>query len=214
MTDSCLPGPAGYPTDCELTQALRERARSWDNPALPRSSAWQTALVKARPVELLLLDVDGVLTDGTITYTHDGGENKRFHTQDGFGLRLLREQGLHLGLITARTSAAVTRRAADLGIRHVVQGRGDKAAALEEILAATGLRPFQVAAMGDDWLDVPMLRRVGFSAAPANAVAEVRLGVDYVTEHSGGAGAVRELCDLLLEARGFRPALLKRYLGQ
>ncbi|OQX15921.1 MAG: hypothetical protein BWK76_12370 [Desulfobulbaceae bacterium A2] len=179
---------------------------------MSRSPAWQAALVKARSVELLLLDVDGVLTDGTLTYTHDGGENKRFHTQDGFGLRMLREQGVRLGLITARNSAAVARRAADLGIQHVVQGRGDKAVVLEEILAATGLRPFQTAAMGDDWLDVPLLRRVGFSAAPANAVIEVRLGVDYVTEHSGGAGAVRELCDLLLEARGLRPALLQRYL--
>jgi 3-deoxy-D-manno-octulosonate 8-phosphate phosphatase (KDO 8-P phosphatase) len=212
MTDACAPGWAGYPSDCEVAQGLRERARAWESLEVPRSPAWQASLAKARSVELLLLDVDGVLTDGTLTYTHDGGENKRFHTQDGFGLRMLREQGILLGLITARTSVAVTRRAADLGIQHVVQGRGDKAAVLEEILAATGLRPFQTAAMGDDWLDVPLLRRVGFSAAPANAVAEVRLGVDYVTERSGGAGAVRELCDLLLEARGLRPALLQRYL--
>jgi 3-deoxy-D-manno-octulosonate 8-phosphate phosphatase (KDO 8-P phosphatase) len=165
-------------------------------------------------VELLLMDVDGVLTDGALVYTVDGGENKRFHTQDGFGLRLLREAGIATGLITARESAVVTRRARELAITHLHQGRADKAAVLLEIMAKSGLEAGRIAYMGDDWLDLPVLSRVGLSLAPANAVAEVRQRVDYVTRRNGGSGAVREACDLILEARGFLPDLLKKFGGQ
>ncbi len=210
---SCgLPGAGNgsYPSDCELTAALRERARERGRP-LARSDAWKRALPRAKQVRLLLLDVDGVLTDGTIVYTGDSGESKGFNTRDGFGLRLLQGGGVEVGLITARTSEAVRRRAADLGLTHVYQGRGDKLAVYEEILAASGLRPLQTAYMGDDWMDLPLLGRVGLALAPADAVAEVRQRVHYVTEQGGGHGAVREACDLLLEARGGLAPALARY---
>lgn len=177
-----------------------ERAMERNQP-VERSKAWKSTLMRAKKVQLLLLDVDGVLTDGTIIYTHDGGESKGFNTQDGFGLRILQDAGIAVGLITARTSEAVTRRAADLGFAHLYQGRNDKGAVYKEILKKTGLSPEQTSYMGDDLLDLPLLLQVGCSFAPANAVAEVRQRVHYTTEHSGGHGAVREACELILEAR-------------
>lgn len=203
-------GDAVYPSDCELTGALLQKARQRTQP-VARSREWQAALPRARQVRLLLLDVDGVLTDGTILYTHDGGESKGFNTQDGFGLRILQEAGVAVGLISARTSEAVTRRAADLGLKYVYQGTGRKLKVFEEVLASSGLRADQAAYMGDDWLDLPLLARVGLAAAPANAVAEVRQRVHYVTERSGGHGAVRELCELLLEAREALTGLFRSY---
>ena len=203
--------PGGsYPTDCELTEALRERARRRSRP-VPRSAAWQEALPRARQVRLLLLDVDGVLTDGTITYGTDGIETKSFHTQDGLGLKLLQESGVAAGIITARASEAVLRRARELGFAHVVQGAADKRAAYEAILRETGLRPPQTAYMADDGMDLPLLNRVGLAAAPANAVAEVRQRVHYTTERTGGRGAVREVCDLLLEAQSNLERLFARF---
>lgn len=176
-----------------------------------RSEEWQAALPRAREVKLLLLDVDGVLTDGTITYTHDGGESKGFNTQDGFGLRILQDCGVDVGLITARTSEAVTRRAGDLGMKYVFQGAGRKMDVYERILAESGLRPMHTAYMGDDWLDLQLLGMVGFAAAPANAVAEVQQRAHYVAERSGGRGAVREVCELILEARGEYSDIFKKY---
>jgi 3-deoxy-D-manno-octulosonate 8-phosphate phosphatase (KDO 8-P phosphatase) len=204
-------GGSGYPSDCELTQALLERARKRNEP-LMRSDEWKAALPRAKEVKLLLLDVDGVLTDGTITYTHDGGESKGFNTQDGLGLRMLQDAGVDVGLITARTSEAVTRRAQDLRMRYVFQGAGHKSDVYERILAESGLAPVQTAYMGDDWLDLQLLGRVGFAAAPANAVAEVRQGVHYVTSQNGGRGAVREVCELILEARGDLAVILKKFI--
>lgn len=176
-----------------------------------RSDEWKSVLPRAKEVKLLLLDVDGVLTDGTITYTHDGGESKGFNTQDGFGLRILQDAGVEVGLITARTSEAVTRRAGDLKLKYVFQGAGKKNDVYEKILAESGLRPLQTAYMGDDWLDLQLLARVGFAAAPSNAVPEVRQNVHYVTTKSGGHGAVRELCDLILDARGELAQIFRRY---
>jgi 3-deoxy-D-manno-octulosonate 8-phosphate phosphatase (KDO 8-P phosphatase) len=206
---SCPVGPDGY-SDCNLTQALRERAMERNKP-VPRSEAWKSVLIRAKKVQLLLLDVDGVLTDGTIIYTHDGGESKAFNTQDGFGLRILQDAGIEVGLITARTSAAVSRRAADLGFAHLYQGRSDKGTVYSEILEKTGLDSQQTAYMGDDLMDLPLLTRAGCSFAPANAVAEVRQRVHYTTEKSGGCGAVREVCDLILEARGKLTAITAGY---
>lgn len=205
--------PGAYPSDCELTQAMRERAMERNKP-IQRDERWQAALPRAKEIRLLLLDVDGVLTDGTIVYTEDGGESKGFNTQDGFGLRILQDSGIDVGLITARTSDAVKRRAEDLGFAHVAQGRKDKRAVFEEILATTGLRPLQTAYMGDDWLDIPLLDRAGLSAAPANAVAEVRQRVHYLCMRSGGQGAVRELCELILEAKGQLSSLLATYTNR
>lgn len=200
----------GYPSDCELTQGLLARVREADRPVV-RSEEWRKALSRAAQVRLLLLDVDGVLTDGTIIYTPGGGESKGFNTQDGFGLRILQEAGVEVGLITARQSEAVTRRAEDLRLKYVFQGAGRKNEVYESILRQSGLRPPQTAYMGDDWLDLPLLARVGLATAPANAVSEVRQRVHYVTAASGGRGAVREVCELILEARGDLAVLLRKY---
>lgn len=199
--DGCGIAGGCYPTDCELTEALRNRAMA-RNLQVTRSEAWQAALPHARQIRLLLLDVDGVLTDGSITYISGGGEAKSFNTQDGLGIKLLQESGVAVGIITARTSEAVERRARDLQFAHVVQGKQDKLSAYETILKETGLRPPQTAYMGDDLMDLSLLNRVGFAAAPANAVIEIRQRVHYTTERSGGRGAVREVCDLILEAQG------------
>lgn len=198
--------------ECGLTQALRERAAEREKAAV-RSETWNTALSRAGRIELLLLDVDGVLTDGTVFYTHEGGETKGFNTQDGFGLRLLQEAGVTVGLITARNSEAVNRRAKDLKLKHVYTGCADKGMIYTEILVKTGLRPEQTAYMGDDWLDLPVITKVGCAFAPANAVPEVRQRADYVTERRGGQGAVREACELILEAKGLLAAILARYAG-
>ncbi|MBM9613112.1 HAD-IIIA family hydrolase [Desulfobulbus rhabdoformis] len=200
MSDCGIPG-GGYPTDCELTEALRNRSMNRNKPII-RSEAWKSVLVRAKQVELLLLDVDGVLTDGTLIYSSDGVESKCFNTQDGLGLRLLQDSGVKVGIITARTSPMVERRAKDLGLSYVFQGHSDKLGAYESILKETGLRPPQTAYMGDDLMDMPLLNRVGLAAAPANAVEEIRQRVHYTTEHSGGFGAVREICDLIIESQG------------
>ncbi len=202
MSDSSCPtGINGY-SDCNLTQALRDRAMEREKP-VTRSKEWLSVLPRARKVQLLLLDVDGVLTDGTLLYSAEGsGELKGFNTQDGLGLRLLQDNGIGVGLITARVSGAVALRAKDLGFAHVYTGRDDKFTAFTELLAKTGLLPEQTAYMGDDLLDLPVLLKTGCSFAPANGVAEVRQRVDYTTLSRGGHGAVREVCELLLEAQG------------
>jgi 3-deoxy-D-manno-octulosonate 8-phosphate phosphatase (KDO 8-P phosphatase) len=202
----------GEYSDCGLTQALRERAAERNQP-VSRSEAWQSALVKAKKVELLLLDVDGVLTDGTVFYTAEAGEIKGFNTQDGFGLRILQEAGLAVGLITARHSKAVSKRAKDLKLKYLYTGCSNKVAAYTEILTQTGLLPAQTAYMGDDWLDLPVMTKVGCAFAPANAVLEVRQQATYVTERGGGQGAVREACELILEAKGLLAALLAQYIS-
>ncbi len=166
---------------------------------------------RAKKVELLLLDVDGVLTDGTIIYGQGDVESKCFNTQDGFGLRILQDAGVAVGLITARTSEAVSRRARELGFAHLSTGNHDKVSAYQDILVNTGLSPVQTAYMGDDLLDLPVLLKVGCAFAPANGVAEVKQRVHYTTVQSGGHGAVREVCDLILEARGLLAGILAGY---
>ncbi|NLX17659.1 MAG: HAD hydrolase family protein [Desulfobulbus sp.] len=202
MSDQSCGTPGGeYPTDCELTEALRQRALSRQI-SIVRSDLWKAALPRARQVRLLLLDVDGVLTDGRITYISGHVEAKSFHTQDGLGIKLLQDSGVAVGIITARSSEAVERRARDLQLAHVFQGQRDKLTVYETILRETGLRPPQTAYMGDDLLDLPVLNRVGLAAAPADAVAEIQQRVHYVTTRGGGGGAVRELCDLIMESQG------------
>lgn len=212
--DSCPPTkPGQYPSDCEILEGYRTIARS--QPFKPvRSAAWLAALSKARPVKILLLDVDGVLTDGSLIYSHEGQESKAFNTQDGFGLRLLQEAGVELGVITARSSEAVAQRCANLKMRYVYQGAGNKVEAYKEILKQSGCKPFEIAYMGDDWLDLALLTRAGFAAAPANGVREVQEAAHYTTEHSGGHGAVREICDLILEAKGRYQELLQSYMSR
>ena len=212
--DFCIPTkPGHYPSDCEILEGYRTMAR--EQPAGPvRSASWQAALAKAKPVRILLLDVDGVLTDGSLIYSHEGQESKAFNTQDGFGLRLLQEAGVEIGVITARSSEAVARRCANLKMRYIYQGVGNKVEAYKEIVQKSGCKPFEIAYMGDDWLDLALLTRAGFSAAPANAVPEVREVAHYTTEQSGGHGAVREICNLILEAKGQYQELLQSYMSR
>jgi len=179
-----------------------------------RSQAWLTALPKAKEIKILLLDVDGVLTDGNLIYSHEGKESKSFNTQDGFGLRMLQDAGIEVGIITARSSEALERRAQDLKIFHLYQGSANKLVAYKEIVKKTGLKPFQIAYMGDDWLDLVLLKRVGLALAPANGVREVREIVHYTTENSGGGGAVREICDLILESKGKHKEILQEYMSR
>ena len=151
---------------------------------------------------MLLFDVDGVLTDGSIEVHDDGSESKSFFIRDGAALVWARREGLKIGLLSGRSSAATTRRAAELGIAIVVQGVTDKGAACSEILEAHGMADLDVAYMGDDLLDLPVLARAGLSAAPADAVDEVKARVHWVSVHAGGRGAVREFIELILKARG------------
>ena len=208
---SCGISGGQYPSDCEITEGLRQRAISRSGQD-ERGYAWRACLPRAKEIRLLLLDVDGVLTDGSIVYGDSGTELKAFNIKDGFGIRLLREAGVEVGIITARRSEAVERRAQDLKLAHVYQGVGNKIEAFAEILAAQKLIPQQVAYMGDDWLDLPLLSRVGLAATVADGVAEVKAVAHYVTRQAGGRGAVRELCELIIEAKGLRDELLARYL--
>jgi 3-deoxy-D-manno-octulosonate 8-phosphate phosphatase (KDO 8-P phosphatase) len=159
-------------------------------------------------VRAALFDVDGVLTDGRIYVGTDGEVVKAFSTLDGHGLKLLAQGGIVPVVISGRDSPALRRRLADLGLAHAACGVGDKLAAAEPLLAALGIGWDAVAAIGDDWPDLPLLRRAAFACAPANAHAEVRAIVHHVTRAAGGHGAAREFCDLLLCAAGRYASLL------
>lgn len=168
----------------------------------------------ARHIRLLLLDVDGVLTDGTIILHPDGSESKAFHIRDGAAIVWAQRAGLKIGLLSGRASEATSQRAAQLGIALVVQGVADKLAAYEGILRDAALADAQVGYMGDDLQDLAVLRRVGFSAAPADAPQEIRRHVDWVSEREGGRGAVRELIEHILQAQGTWPAAVEDYLAE
>ena len=159
-------------------------------------------LERAARIRLLALDVDGILTDGRLYYDNNGNEMKSFSVRDGLGMRLLAVQGIELALITARTSGIVKARAENLKIRHVYQGSTDKLAAFHDLLATTGMDPEQVCYAGDDWLDLPLLERVGLSVTAADGDPLVRERVHWVSSRPGGRGAVREICDLILAAQG------------
>jgi 3-deoxy-D-manno-octulosonate 8-phosphate phosphatase (KDO 8-P phosphatase) len=158
-------------------------------------------LERARRVRLLVLDVDGVLTDGRLHITADGEETKVFHVRDGSGIVAAQRAGIQVAIISGRASAAVTRRAAELGIQHVRQGIGDKGAALEQLLDELQLAPELLACVGDDTPDLPMLERASLAIVVADAHASVRAVAHWITTAAGGHGAVREVCDLLLHAQ-------------
>jgi 3-deoxy-D-manno-octulosonate 8-phosphate phosphatase (KDO 8-P phosphatase) len=156
---------------------------------------------RARRIRLLVLDVDGVLTDGRIYLPPTGDEIKVFDVRDGAGLVAVRRAGIEIAIVSGRSSASVTRRAEELGITRVQQGVHDKRAAFEALLAAVGVAAAQVACVGDDTVDLPMLERAGLAIAVADAHAELRNAAHWVTSQPGGRGAVREVCDLLLTVR-------------
>lgn len=170
-------------------------------------------LLRAQGMRLLLLDVDGVLTDGGLYYGEGGEVLKRFHTLDGHGLKLLARAGIQVGVISGRDSPALRQRLAALGIQHARLGTEDKLPAAQALLRQLAVDWAQTAVMGDDWPDLPLLRHAGFACAPANAHAEARVLAAHVTALTGGAGAVRELCDLLLAAGGHYRRLLEQHLG-
>ncbi|MBB3196918.1 KdsC family phosphatase [Roseateles terrae] len=159
-----------------------------------------------------IFDVDGVLTDGRIYISERGEDFKAFSTLDGHGLKLLAQGGILPIVVTGRDSPAVRRRVADLGLTHAVYGAKDKLAAAQPVLDQLGLAWDQVAVIGDDWPDLPLMVRAGFACAPAQAHAETRAAAHYVTQAAGGHGAAREFCDLLLMAAGQYARLLHGHL--
>jgi 3-deoxy-D-manno-octulosonate 8-phosphate phosphatase (KDO 8-P phosphatase) len=166
---------------------------------------------KLEGIKMLILDVDGVMTDGRIIMDGDGREMKNFYVRDGHGLVMLQRHGIRVAILTGRTSSVVDHRARDLKITEVYQGALNKKAVFARILEKNSLAPEQTAYLGDDIVDIPVLKRVGFSAAVADAVDEVKKHVDYVTVCRGGQGAVREICEMLLMAQGCWPEIAGRY---
>jgi len=165
-------------------------------------------------IDLLVLDVDGVLTDGRIRYADTGAESKVFHVHDGTAIKYWHRAGRHSALISGRASPILARRARELGVAHWREDAKDKAAALGDLLAALGAPPDTVAYMGDDLPDIPAMRLVGLSIAVANAVAEVRDFADAVTQHCGGDGAVREVVEAMLKTQGRWSRILARYFPE
>ncbi|MEW6218830.1 MAG: HAD hydrolase family protein [Thermodesulfobacteriota bacterium] len=186
-----------YPSDCDVTRGL-----------LAMGNRHQSALHRGRSIRLLALDVDGILTDGTLYYGPGGQEWKAFHVRDGLGIRLLLEAGLEVALITARQSEVVARRAADLGLTHVFQSARRKKETCQTLADRLGLAWSQIAFMGDDWLDLALLRQVGLAATVPEAPREVKEAAHFITTTGGGRGAVREVCHLLLEAQGLVAGIL------
>lgn len=169
---------------------------------------------RLQKIKLLILDVDGVMTDGRIIFDSNGIESKFFNVKDGHGIKMLQRGGIEVGIISGRESQVVTNRATELGINIVHQKSLDKLAPYTGILAKTGLVDEEVAFIGDDLIDIPVLKRVGFAAAPCDADAEVLPFVHYVTSKSGGWGAVREVSDMLLKAQGKWAELTDRYFAK
>lgn len=167
---------------------------------------------RAAQVRMMIFDVDGILTDGSLYFGPEGEIIKSFNVLDGHGIKLLQQSGVVTAIISARQSAIVTRRATDLGIVHVQQGIHDKRRAFEQLLEQTAIPMDACGFVGDDVIDLPILTRVGFAASVPNGHPEVRQRVDYVTQASGGRGAVREICDFILRAQGNYEAALAPYL--
>ena len=172
----------------------------------------QPLLERAKKIKLLLLDVDGVLTGGEIILTSSGEELKIFSVLDGMGIKLLQKAGVEVAILSSRKSKVVELRAKELGIEKVVQGELEKFKAFQLILKEKSLSPEEVAYVGDDWVDIPVLKRVGLAIAVANAWDPVKEYVHYVTKTPGGKGAVREVADLILKAKGLWEKALYSYL--
>ena len=168
-------------------------------------------LEKAKGVRLLVLDVDGVLTDGAIVYDHNGNQIQGFFVRDGLGIKLLMEAGVKVAIISARSSKALSKRSRELGIDMVYQGEKDKVSCLKSIMTSLSLSKEQVCGIGDDLVDLPFLGKCGLSVTVNDAPSEVKEQVDFVTENPGGRGAVREVCELILKAKGIWQEILSRF---
>lgn len=169
-------------------------------------------LAKAKNIRLLVLDVDGVLSDGKLYFSNSGEEIKAFHSLDGHGIKMLQKAGVEVAIITGRTSHIVAKRSESLGIKHLIQGREDKLNALDELLAKTPLEYSQVAHMGDDYPDLPLIRRVGLGLSTNNAHYIVKQQSHWCSRRNGGEGAVREACDMLMHAQNSFDHALQDYL--
>lgn len=172
----------------------------------------ETLVEKAKRLKLLILDVDGVLTDGKLFFDNQGNEYKSFHARDGHGIKLLRQTGVEVAVISGRKSASVALRMKNLGIEHVYQGHEHKVAAFNEIIEKLAITPEQAAHVGDDVLDLPVMIRVGLAIAVNDANFAVKQRADWVTTLPGGQGAVREVCDFIMQAQGTFDSMLSTYL--
>jgi 3-deoxy-D-manno-octulosonate 8-phosphate phosphatase (KDO 8-P phosphatase) len=172
------------------------------------------ATYRAAKVRLMIFDVDGILTDGSLHYGPQGELFKTFNVLDGHGIKLLQQAGVAAAIISARQSDIVTRRASDLGVKHVFQGAHDKRVAFRQLLEQTATPADACGFVGDDVIDLPILLQVGFAASVPNGHPEVRCRVHYVTQAAGGRGAARELCDFILRAQGHYEAAIAPYLGE
>jgi 3-deoxy-D-manno-octulosonate 8-phosphate phosphatase (KDO 8-P phosphatase) len=171
----------------------------------------KTLVARIRAVRLLVLDVDGVLTDGKIIMNDQGDESKHFDVRDGHGLKMLMRYGIGVALVTGRRSSVVEHRAKDLGILEVYQGIWDKAGILDQLLQKMNLHPEQVAYVGDDLVDIPIMRRVGFAVAVRDAAEDIKKIARYVTKKKGGRGAVREVCEIILKAQDHWQDVVGKY---
>ena len=194
-----------------LERAKRTALERAKRTALERAK--RTALERAKRVRLMLFDVDGVLTDGKLWYGPAGEALKAFHVLDGHGIKLLMQTGIAVGLLSGRNSPAVAVRAGELGIPHVLQEIDDKRAAFEALAAKLGIAADETGFMGDEVVDLPVLRRCGFACAPAQAHERVRAVAHYVTRAAAGGGAAREACEFVLRAQGRLEAAFARYLA-
>ncbi len=163
-------------------------------------------------IRLVLLDVDGVLTDGRLLIGEDGTEYKAFNIRDGHGIKMLQQTGIEVSIITGRTSGAVKHRAADLNVKHLYQGREDKRSVLKELLTELALQPAQAAFVGDDVVDLPAMLQIGLAVAVNDAHELVKEHAHWVTPSDGGHGAVREVCEMLMRAQGTYATAMQRYL--
>ena len=166
---------------------------------------------KLKGIKLLILDVDGVMTDGRIIMDNDGRETKNFDVRDGHGLKILQRYGIRVAILTGRQSKVVEHRAKDLDIKDVYQKVFNKKDVFEKIIKNHKLSPDEAVFIGDDIIDIPVLRRVGFSVAVADAADVVKKSVDYITNNKGGYGAVREICEMILKAQGKWPKIAAKY---
>ncbi|MDY6980858.1 MAG: 3-deoxy-manno-octulosonate-8-phosphatase KdsC [Pseudomonadota bacterium] len=171
-------------------------------------------LARAAQIKLVVFDVDGVLTDGTLFVGDDGQEYKAFHSRDGFGIKLLRQSGVQIGVITARNSQVVLHRMENLGIEHVYQNRLEKVPAFEELVAKLELQPEQAAYVGDDVVDLPVMRRAGLAIAVQDAHPLAKQHAHWQTPHGGGRGAARDVCELIMEAQKTLDEQLSKYLHE
>ena len=177
----------------------------------PRGLMEKNIIEKLKKIKMLILDVDGVMTDGGIIMDKDGCEMKQFNVRDGHGLVMLERYGIKVAILTGRTSTVVEHRARDLKITEIYQGALNKKEIFAQILKKNNLTPDVIAYLGDDIVDIPVLKMAGFAAAVADAVEIVKKTVDYVTVHKGGQGAVREVCEMLLMAQGYWSQVADRY---